>query len=49
MTELAINTGSLLILVGLPALGTSISALKRHLLLASIGGLLTVTMFVVWN
>lgn len=39
---------SLLVLVGLPAVGAVVSALKGHWLLSSIGALLSVTMFVLW-
>jgi hypothetical protein len=45
---LAIDTGYLLVLVGPPAFGTVVSALKRNLLLASVAGVSSVTMFVLW-
>jgi hypothetical protein len=43
-----VNTGWLLLLVGPPALGTVVSALKRHRVLAMVAGLFTATMFVLW-
>jgi hypothetical protein len=46
--ELAIDTGWLLLLVGAPALGTAVSALKRHISVAMVAGLFTATMFVLW-
>lgn len=48
MVELATDTGWLLLLVGAPALGTAVSALKRHVSLAVVAGLFTATMFVLW-
>lgn len=48
LVELAIETGWLLLLVGGPALGTAVSALKRHFLLATVAGVFTAVMFVLW-
>ena len=46
--ELVIATVWFLLLGGGPALGTVVSALKRHFLLALVAALFRATMFVLW-